>query len=91
MKRSEVYWRIQLARKRLKLLDIYEKKKVGPSFIGVRRESRRYTAAIRKDGFYRHLGSFATAEEAAEAYDKAAIEIHGNEAKLNFPPRRKSA
>jgi|ETNvirenome_2_60_1030617.scaffolds.fasta_scaffold51777_2 hypothetical protein len=35
------------------------------------------------------LGHYATAEEAAEARDKKALEIHGEYARLNFPDKRR--
>jgi len=48
-------------------------------FKGVRRlESGRYQARIRgRAGNPTHLGTFPTAEEAAAAYDAAALELHG--------------
>jgi hypothetical protein len=46
---------------------------------------RRWIARIRVGRSRRQLGSFATAEEAAHAYDSAARETFGEFACLNFP------
>jgi hypothetical protein len=44
-----------------------------------------YRAYIRKDGICYRLGRYATAIEAARAYDKKAIELFGEYACPNFP------
>ncbi len=44
-----------------------------------------FYAGIRSENRYYNLGSFKTREEAAIAYDRKAIELHGEFAVLNFP------
>ncbi|KAM0912818.1 hypothetical protein ACQ4PT_012556 [Festuca glaucescens] len=63
------------------------KKKSRSKFRGVRRRSNgRYGAAIRecKGQAFTWLGTFGTAEEAARAYDAAAVKLHGASATTNF-------
>lgn len=46
---------------------------------------KRWEARISDDGTLRCLGCYHSKEEAARAYDKKAIELHGEFANLNFP------
>lgn len=55
------------------------------SFRGITRIGRRWCASIHAAGIAKHLGMFDTAEEAARAYDAAALEAYSDCAILNFP------
>lgn len=54
-------------------------------FKGVIREGSKWLASIKVDGANKRLGTFATKEEAAKAYDKGALLYYGAFAHLNFP------
>lgn len=54
-------------------------------FKGVFREGRRWKAQIRHRNRFLYLGTFDAPADAALAYDRAASEIHGDFARLNFP------
>ena len=54
---------------------------------GVSRSNDRWQSRITVDGHQKFLGRFETSEMAAKAYDAAAIRLHGEFAKPNFPKR----
>lgn len=55
---------------------------------GVYPKGRKWCAMISVDGVQRRLGGFASAIEAALAYDRAAAELQGDFAVLNFSSDR---
>lgn len=63
------------------------KKKAGSKcpFIGVNPENGRWVVSIQKSGTRVRIGRFSTAEEAARAYDAAALAAYGPGARVNFP------
>jgi hypothetical protein len=56
-------------------------------FKGVSPYRGKWQATIRVDGVLKWLGSFATPEEAATAYDEAVLKYRGRAGTLNFPKR----
>lgn len=61
------------------------KNRGGNRFKGVSRvsNSKKWKAQITKDNKYFHIGNFTTEEEAAIAYNKFALSLHGEFAYLN--------
>lgn len=58
-------------------------------FKGVSRDKRNprrpWVARIKVDGKHTHIGCFPSAEAAARAYDRFAVELFGDFARTNFP------
>ena len=55
------------------------------NYRGVARNHGKWKAQLSHDGTVTYLGTYATQEEAAKAYDKAAGQRFGEYAHLNFP------
>jgi hypothetical protein len=53
--------------------------------VSLYKRTGRFRAYLGIGGTIRHLGYFATADEAARVYDAAAVEVFGEYALLNFP------
>ena len=53
-------------------------------YIGVVKDKKKWSARIRHNGIRIHIGTFATPEEAARAYDEKALELKGDNWKFNF-------
>ena len=58
---------------------------------GVRYRKGKWDAVVTKDYQHHHVGRFNSAELAAKAYDRKAIELFGDYAMLNFPPNEQVA
>ncbi|CAD7704786.1 unnamed protein product [Ostreobium quekettii] len=61
-------------------------KKLSSRYRGVcwNKKNRRWQAAINSSGKYLYLGSYVSEEEAARAFDRAAVRIRGRKARINF-------
>lgn len=61
-------------------------KKLSSRYRGVcwNKKNKRWQAAINSSGKYLYLGSYVLEEDAARAFDKAAIRIRGRKARINF-------
>ncbi len=55
------------------------------TFVGVSKKRRKFRAMAYIDGRAKHLGYFATAEQAAMRYDEVVREIRGAFGTFNFP------
>lgn len=69
-----------------KAFAVSSNKKLTSRFRGVcwNKKNKRWQAAINSSGRYLYLGSYASEQEAAKAFDKAALRIRGKKARLNY-------
>lgn len=59
-------------------------RKSNKRFKGVYKNKKKYQASIRVNNKFLGLGTYSTQEEAARAYDKAALEHFGEFARINY-------
>lgn len=57
--------------------------------VSFHKHTKKWRATIGYEGKHKHIGYFDSVEEAAKAYDSAAIELYGEFARLNFPKETK--
>lgn len=58
--------------------------KSGYKGVSYHNQCGKWTARIKANGIYKHIGLFANPEEAAHAYDEAARKYYGEFARTNF-------
>lgn len=68
------------------MLCVQAGKKLSSRYRGVcwNKKNKRWQAAINSSGRYLYLGSYVSEEDAARAFDRAAIRIRGRKARINF-------